>query len=268
MSINPEAFQVSITRELDVVKNRVRNLIGKAHWGEDGRYKEAVLMNVIRRFLPSNLSLGTGFVIRTVGRPPERGTYSISKQIDIIVYDNRTPVLFSQGDFVITTNENVKAIIEVKTRIRNSQLKKIFAKAVHNGKIIQNEVFSGIFSFEYKRTKSETLKQTLEELGEDSKYINHISLGQKIFIKLWKKENHPRVSSFGCQSDFYGIYDFGSRSRGKKDLSFSYFISNVIYSVFGKANKRLWFLFPAEGGKERYRKDTACLNQNQNGNDN
>jgi len=60
--ISPEKFQESITKELEVVRDRVRNLIGDAHWGEEGRYKEAVLKNVIRRFLPSNLSIGTGFV--------------------------------------------------------------------------------------------------------------------------------------------------------------------------------------------------------------
>lgn len=52
ININFEDFQKSITKELDVVKNRVRNLIGPAHWGEEGRYKEAVLKNIIKRFLP------------------------------------------------------------------------------------------------------------------------------------------------------------------------------------------------------------------------
>ena len=62
--IDPEKFQKSITKELDTIKNRVRNLIGSSHWGEEGRYKEAILRNVIKRFLPSNLSIGTGFVIK------------------------------------------------------------------------------------------------------------------------------------------------------------------------------------------------------------
>ena len=30
-------FQESITDELNVVKNRVRNLIGNRHWGEEGK---------------------------------------------------------------------------------------------------------------------------------------------------------------------------------------------------------------------------------------
>jgi len=91
MNINPEEFQESITNELEVVKNRVRNLIGDAHWGEEGRFKEAVLGNVIRRFLPSDLSIGTGFIARN-----RNTTVEVSKQADIIVYNNRIPVLFCQ----------------------------------------------------------------------------------------------------------------------------------------------------------------------------
>ena len=103
--IDVKKFQKSITKELDTVKDRVRNLIGSSHWGEEGKYKEAILRNVIRRFLPANLSLGTGFVIRK-----DNNRTQISNQIDIIVYDNTIPVLFSEGDFVITTYKNVKAI--------------------------------------------------------------------------------------------------------------------------------------------------------------
>jgi len=57
-------------------KNRIRNLIGSNHWGEDGRYKEIILMNFLKRFLPNNIEVGTGFI--------KEGD-NISTQIDIIV---------------------------------------------------------------------------------------------------------------------------------------------------------------------------------------
>ena len=38
---------------LNLIKNRVRNLIGNSNWAEEGRYKETILKNVIRRFLPA-----------------------------------------------------------------------------------------------------------------------------------------------------------------------------------------------------------------------
>jgi len=56
-------FHKSIGKELKAVQNRVRNLIKDANWLEEGRYKEVVLRNVIRRFLPKNLDIGTGFIL-------------------------------------------------------------------------------------------------------------------------------------------------------------------------------------------------------------
>ena len=153
--IDPEEFQKSITKELDTIKNRVRNLIGSSHWEEEGRYKEAILRNVIKRFLPSNLSIGTGFVIKK-----NNGDTQISKQIDIIIYDNTVPVLFSEGDFVITTYKNVKGIIEVKTKIRNNQLEEIIQeKTETNGKLIGKNIFNGIFSYEYEGDINSRKKQ-------------------------------------------------------------------------------------------------------------
>ena len=98
-------------------------MIGSSHWGGEERYKEAILRNVIRRFLPANLSRGTDFVIKK-----DNHTAQISNHIDIIVYDNTIPVLFSKGDFVITTCRNAKGIIEVKTKISNGKLRRIIKK--------------------------------------------------------------------------------------------------------------------------------------------
>ena len=49
MPINQDTkkFQESITQELNTIKDRVRNLIGNKHWGEEGRYKEVILRNVL-----------------------------------------------------------------------------------------------------------------------------------------------------------------------------------------------------------------------------
>lgn len=41
--INTLEYQISISQELNTIKNRVRNLIGDANWGEDGKYKEEKL---------------------------------------------------------------------------------------------------------------------------------------------------------------------------------------------------------------------------------
>lgn len=246
--IDAKKFQESITKELDTVKDRVRNLIGSSHWGEEGRYKEAILRNVIRRFLPANLSLGTGFVIRK-----DNNRTQISNQIDIIVYDNSIPVLFSEGDFVITTYKNVKAIIEVKTKITNSNLHETIEKAKENGKLIGKETFNGIFSYEYDDDINSS--HVDDALKSAEVYVNHLSLGKDIFIRFWKKEDRNRLSPpvSNCEGDFYNIY----RLEG---LSFSYFISNLLdMACSEKLDDRWWFLFPIEETKEVHRERTICL---------
>ena len=246
--IDIKEFQESITQELDIVRSRVRNLIGRSHWGEDGRYKEAVLRNVIKRFLPYNLSLGTGFIIKK----SQSDQFKISKQIDIIIYDNTIPVLFSEGDFIITTHKNVKGIIEVKTKIRNSDLQTILSIATENGKLIGKEKFNGVFSYEYDGERS-SLK--LRDVLKESKgYVNHLSLGKNVFVKFWKRADRYRLNPpVECNSDFYNIYELNG-------LSFSYYISNILtYVCDKKLDDRLWFLFPIEGTKEIYRRDTVCV---------
>jgi len=258
MSLNSVEFQESITRELEIVKDRVRNLIGDANWAYEGRYKEAVLKNVIRRFLPTNLSVGTGFVAKSGighGLPVQ-----ISKQIDIIVYDNTIPVLFSEGDFIITTRSNVRAIIEVKTRVDNSKLRESLRTSIENSQMMEKDIFSGIFVFEHGDCSIDSLKTILEGFREDGRHVNHMSLGPYIFVKHWAHDA-PGVNPDDCNSDFYGIYDFGGTSeREAKKLSFSYFISNLVLKLSGEQLvDRLWLLFPLENGKEAYRVGTACL---------
>lgn len=81
-------YHKTTTKELLTVTNKVRNLI--THWAEDGRYKEAVLKNVIRRFLPEKYSIGTGFVIKQTAN---RGEHLSSRQIDLLICDDSSPVL-------------------------------------------------------------------------------------------------------------------------------------------------------------------------------
>ena len=55
--MNTIDFHKSTAAELLAIKDRVRNLIN--HWGEDGRYKEAVIKTMIQRFLPEKFKIGT-----------------------------------------------------------------------------------------------------------------------------------------------------------------------------------------------------------------
>ena len=251
--MDAKEFQKSITEELNVVKNRVRNLIGSRHWGEEGRYKEAILKNILRKFLPRNISVGTGFIVIT------NNQNKISKQIDIIIYDNSHPVLFSEGDFIITTIKNVKGIVEVKSSIGigNNTFQSVVQHFDETLQPIQNSIgnrklFLGIFSFEFNGNINFT---TIDEtLRRSSNKVNHISLGKGHFIRKWRSQDANRIEPpiNNCKNDFYNIYEI-------TDLSFSYFIANLTDIVCGGLNDRYWFSFPIRGTKELHRVRTICL---------
>lgn len=209
-------FFQSVSNELISVKGRVRNIIGKEHWGEDGRFKEAILRNIISRFLPPTYSIGTGFVINAKKQ--------VTSQIDIIIYDSSSPTLFSEGDFVIVLAHTVRGIIEVKTKIyTTNELKEIIIKSEDNGDLISSvstngrPLFNGVFSYECD-LQYETLHTSLEKYYfkrgiSEFRKVNNISLGPNKFLHFWR--DRPR------KIECYEI----------NNLSFAYFISNLLTTI-------------------------------------
>ncbi|MDR0579778.1 MAG: hypothetical protein LBG21_04165 [Campylobacteraceae bacterium] len=132
------AYRKSISSELMSIKNRVRDFI--THWSEDGRYKEIILKDVLKKHLPKTACVSAGFAVSD--------SNNISSQIDIIIYKNSIPPLFCIEDFVILIKESVLGIIEVKTKINNSDFSNVLEKAHKNGKLIGNHIFNGVFGYE------------------------------------------------------------------------------------------------------------------------
>jgi hypothetical protein len=99
---------------------------GAAHRGEDGRYVEALVRGYLQKYLPKDLEVLTGFVLRpavkTGGndrfRSGEKDEHST--QLDIIVYDTGTyPVFQRMGETVIVPPEGVIAVLSVKKKLRD-----------------------------------------------------------------------------------------------------------------------------------------------------
>lgn len=234
---NLPAFQKSIGNELLTIRNRVRNLIGDAHRGEEGRYKESVLKKMIREYLPHNLSIGSWFIVSKNGGHGHGGQSHISKQIDILIYDNSYPVVFRDGDFVIITQDMVKAIIEVKSKINSSwedwlknvvnHLERLEDFETLKERIRENSVFSWIFAYE-KGMREARLTDQSKYAWIQLKYVNHISLWNDIFFKA-RKESNETVNPHGnsrinWSHPFFNIYNIGG-------YSFGYFLSNLLHIV-------------------------------------
>lgn len=73
--------------------------------------------------------------------------------------------MFSEGDFVITTNRNVIGVMEVKSNIKSYDLCYIIEKANNNAQIIVGQssrnTFNDIFSYNYE--------------SEPKKYVNKLN---------------------------------------------------------------------------------------------
>ncbi|MDQ0221434.1 hypothetical protein ELQ35_15725 [Peribacillus cavernae] len=243
MGPNSLEYQKSIALEFNATKDRIRYLIGSTHWGEDGRHKEVILMNFLKRFLPNNIEVGTGFI---------KDGDNISTQIDIIVYNPSLPLYFKENDFVIVQPKSVLGIIEVKSNPDRNKIAEAIFKASKAVELIQDDsIFNGLFIFGnannnqnhsskiLKKPKDGEFKKSLLDALSKDNGIDHIVSNDGAFIKKWNEEG-----KFSC----YAI----------KDLAASYFFSNLL-DIINNRNELLGIpeamydhLYPIPEGKETF----------------
>jgi len=238
--MNTKRYYKSLAHEITAVKDRVQILIGKGHWQTVGSWKESVLRSILRRHIPSSFQIGSGFVL---------SEYGISTQIDILIYDDSGPVLFRDGDLVIVTPDIVRAAIEVKTRIKRSDLKEVIQKITRVGGILERKAkhpypFFGIFSYEEEPLDGQFLLNTIKEVNSERGLyyeIKCISLGMRQFVRFWEfpptgiKRLHRR----------WHCYDLDRIAQ-------AYFVHNVIEHLFPDSierNNSIWY--PVDGKKSQ-----------------
>lgn len=102
---------------------------GSAHKGEDGRYVETLLKEYLKRFLPTELEVLTGFILRPAVKTGSNGKYrrkeqdAHSSQLDIIIFNSsQYPVFQRFGDSVIVPPEGVVGIISVKKHLHEQDI--------------------------------------------------------------------------------------------------------------------------------------------------
>ena len=98
-----------------------------SHKGEDGRYVESLITEYLKKFLPKDLEVLTGFILRPAvktglnNRMRNGEEDSHSTQLDIIIYDScHYPVFQRFGNNVIVPPEGVVGIISVKKKFNNN----------------------------------------------------------------------------------------------------------------------------------------------------
>lgn len=247
------------SRVLKEKQDNVRKVIGDKHWGEDGRYKELILREWLKKELaPLGVGIGTGFVM---------DDYQPSSQIDIIIYNPkkahfRLPKDDLIDDLIIIDKNSVLAILEVKTRIDTNKAKTMINKLINNKNLIGKHIFAGIFAYECQAKDKELNDESLKKVLVNSKGnlkkgieqslriqndcpINCIAFGENYFMKFWEANSPYKIYSYKHYS-FYNL----------KDLSFGYFMLNIVEHILlllyqdGKfTQEQLNSIYP-EGSKE------------------
>lgn len=106
-----DGLSSKLQAEFDFLSSQFKNRLSA------GEAREYVLKELLRNYLPQKLGVGSGMVIDSRGAK--------SRQIDIVIYDAlNTPVMYAADNLQIFPVECVYAVIEVKSHLNSSELKK------------------------------------------------------------------------------------------------------------------------------------------------
>lgn len=227
-----------LSKELQSVQDRIRNLIGGAHWPSDGAWKESMLRSVLRRYLPSSFSVGSGFIITPEGT---------STQIDMLICDDSAPLLFRDGDFIIATADCVRAVVEVKTTLRGNDLMESLVKldgiaGLMRRRCVYRHPFFGVFCYNPTTTAPEAVLDYLQRAnGAATNYeIQALCFGDRQFYRFWEFEP---PADHGMPYNSWHAYDLPEMAPG-------YFVHNLIEVVFPQSFERAQNMWYPLGGKE------------------
>lgn len=124
-SVFQELIYFKIERFLFEYKNLSRSVFLKedgslAHPGEFGMYRERIVSDLLKPFLPSRLAIGTGFIITHQNNQ--------STQCDLIIYDKENTPVIENGDQRFFPVECVVGVVEVKSKLTKSTLTEALRK--------------------------------------------------------------------------------------------------------------------------------------------
>lgn len=97
------------------------------HPGEFGTYRERIVVELLKSFLPKEYECGTGFIVNNCNE--------ISTQCDIIIYSNYTPLFSDNENARFFTVETCAAVGEVKSILGKKDFKEALIKLSNIKKI-------------------------------------------------------------------------------------------------------------------------------------
>jgi hypothetical protein len=259
-----KGYHASITDELHVLKDRVRNLVrywkedannSRSHWLTDGEWKESVLRTMLRRHIPTEVFIGRGFILFQ--------EFS-STQIDIVILKPSKPTVFKDGELVVVTPDVPRALIEVKTRLDDpGVLEDAVTKLCEIGALCKNAVdthpWLGLFVYDaacddnpthdkLQNASIRALNAACNAFKKTGIPINCICYGRTLFVRYWPRGEwkEPDTDEEKMRASW--------RSYRLVNLAPAYFLGNVIDEVCAVDNRKssfAWFTY--HQGKGPYR---------------
>jgi Domain of unknown function (DUF6602) len=158
-------------REVMGAEARLLGKVFRTHRGKLGENREALLQRFFSTYLPQRFGVGTGFAL--LGE-------DISTQQDVVVYDRlNNPVLFPESAAPLFPPSALAAVVEVKSTLTRTELKKTVAKSVAMKRGIRAslanhpapphvQALSCLFAF---RVRSLPLPTLLDALAEEEEAL-------------------------------------------------------------------------------------------------
>jgi hypothetical protein len=218
---NTENLLKSWNAEFQSKCDRVRNLIGSRHWLSDGRHKEEIVADHLRKYLGPAWMIGSGFIVGD-------SSSSISPELDILIDDPVvSPPLLSDGSVRIVHSEGVAAYFEIKSTLSGEVLSDVLThqfNVLTTLKSAANPVWCGAVFFQIdgvQKSFLKTLKDHLDSarsagLLENERSFCYVVIGHHVtFVDI--SNSHPlRIKQFPATDlsislALIDLFDFLSR---------------------------------------------------------
>lgn len=236
-------FQVLIPAE---------NRNGAAHNGEEGRYVETLIREYLKRYLPKDLEVLTGFILRPAtktginNKSRKNENDSHSSQLDILIYDTgRYPVFQRFGENVIVPPEGVIGIISVKKKLYERDIEhevkmlknaSKLCRCVNNSGQAMRGPYLALVSMDSFEKKNKSTQQWIfekivktyskEDYFDDLVgYIGSFN-NWSIFKKRPKKEN-------------IGEYIYFKHSTEEQHLGFQFLLTGILSVYYDKTRNNI-----------------------------
>ena len=166
---------------------------GSSHHPEDGRYAEDLVKEVLTKFLPRDLEVLTGFILKAAvktnntdkDRKGEKDQHST--QLDLIVYDSANyPIYQRFGDTCIVPPEGVIAVVSVKKHLRSSDIAKECTALQEVSKLCKTT----------NESSQERRRPYLALIGMSTKIECTSTIFEKMKVTYEKDDNKPDFDEF------------------------------------------------------------------------